>query len=43
MKKVLVTMFVVLLGLGIVQADIQNSAADRDPGPMVIADTEQLY
>lgn len=40
MKKVPITMFVVLLGMGIVQADLQYSAADRDPGPLVIAQTK---
>lgn len=42
MKKVLIPMFVVLLGIGIVQTDLQYSAADRDPGPLVMANTDLL-
>lgn len=37
MKKAFLASFLVLLGLGFVTANVQVSAADRDPGPMVEA------
>lgn len=42
MKKVFIALFLVLLGLGTVSANIQISATDRDPGPLVISEPKNL-